>query len=105
MVEVVAGHRFDNRAEGHVAAFGVDALLRHALWRRVLNQRKIPFAHRRERAERAARAEAAVHPRPFLLVERLNDVVRLGEGLPQTERERDFAVGEMAEDLARVPLA
>src|SRR5205823_1249497 len=40
----------------------------------------------------------------LLLVERLDDVVILGQRLPQPEREDDLAIGEVTHDLASVPL-
>ena len=73
--------------------------------RRAANERDVPFAHRREHVERHAHVEPAVRARPFLLIERLDDVMVFGERLPQPIREHDLAVGEVADDLARVPFA
>src|SRR5262249_53621736 len=42
---------------------------------------------------------------PSILIERLNDVVRLGQRLAQAERKDDLAIGEVTEHLARAPFA
>jgi len=41
----------------------------------------------------------------MILIERLNDVVVLRQSLAKAVGEHDLAVGKMAEDLARFPLA
>ena len=59
---------------------------------------------RGEGVERVVRIELRVRARPRVLIERLDDVVRLGDGLPQPKGEGDLAVREMAEDVADAPL-
>lgn len=43
--------------------------------------------------------------RPEVLIERLDHVVRFGEGLSKTIGENDLAICEMAEDFAYGPLS
>ncbi len=41
----------------------------------------------------------------MVLIERLNDVVRLGQSLPQPECKRHFRIGQMTQNFAYRPFA
>jgi len=105
VVEVVAGHGFDDGGEGHGAAFWVGYGLCGRGWRGVADEDEVPFAHGGEGGERLLRGDARIVGGPFFLIEGLEDVVLLGEGLAETEAEGYFAVGEMAEDFGGGPFA
>ena len=49
------------------------------------------------------RGQRRIWLRPLFLIERLDDMVIFRQRLAQAEREYHFAIGEMAENLARVP--
>ena len=72
---------------------------------RGLNESEIPAAHGGEGGESVASREAGVRSGPLFLVEGLDGVAVLGQGLAQAKTEGDLAVGEMAEDVAGGPFA
>jgi hypothetical protein len=47
----------------------------------------------------------AIVLRPQVLIEGLNDVVRLGQRLSETKSENNFTIGEMADNFANRPFA
>src|SRR5262245_42345765 len=75
----------------------------HALFGRRSDERKIPLAERGERAQGRTRSQTAIHASPFFLIEGLNDVVPLRKRLTEAKAERNLAVRQVTEDLARVP--
>ena len=103
MIEVVAGHGFDNGSEGHLTPLRVGELLGKQLGRDAFNESQIPLANRGKYVERGLGVVRAVVLCPTLLVEGLDDVIILGEHLAKAEGEDDFAIGEVAEDFAGVP--
>ena len=104
VVEIVAAHGFDEDLEGHAASFGMSELPRKSIgWERA-EKGQIPCPDHREGAERGVGVEDWVVDGPSILIEGLNDVVRLGQGLAEADGEDDFGVGEMADDFAGVPL-
>jgi hypothetical protein len=42
---------------------------------------------------------------PQILIEWLNDVMRLGRGLTEAEREREFGIRQVTDDLMNAPLS
>ena len=105
MVEVVASHGFDDGGEGHGAAFGMGNGLVRVGGQSGLDEEQIPAAENREGGERFVGIEGGIAGCPLILVEGLDDVVVLTEGLAKAEGEDGFAVGEMAEDVAGTPFA
>ena len=105
MIEVVATHGFDNRLEGHFAALGVGKFFCEHLGSGGADQRKIPIANGRENGEGRASFERCIIFRPLVLIERLDDVIFFREGLAQAKSKNQFAIGEMAEDLAGGPFS
>lgn len=105
MVHVVPRHSFDDGLNGHLAALGVGELLREIGGRNGVEESEIPAAGGLEDLERGAGVEAGVGHRPGVLVEGLDDVVRLGERLAEAESEDDLAIGEVAKDFGGAPLA
>jgi hypothetical protein len=105
VIEVVAGHGFDNGLEGHGAAFGMGNDAAGGGWQSCVNEREVPVAEGGECRERLGGGDAGVCGGPLVLIEGLDDVVVFGQGLAETEAEDELAVGEMAEDFSGGPFA
>jgi len=109
VVDVVAGHGFDDGPEGHGAAFGVGGGAAAIVVGDGGEEEQVPVAGGLEEGERGFELVGGGAFGPGVLVEGLDDVVGLvergGEGLAETEGEDDFAVGQVGGDLADAPLA
>ena len=109
VVDVVAGHSFDDRPEGHGAAFGMGGGAMAFVAGDGGKEEKIPVAHGLEEREGRLDGVDGVAVGPGLLVEWLDDVVGLvgwgGEGLAEAEAEDGFGVGEVGDDVGDAPLA
>lgn len=110
VVDVVAGHGLDDGPEGHGAAFGVGGGVVPVVFRDGGEKEKVPVADGVEESERGFEAVDGVTLGPGLLVEGLDDVMRLagdggGEGLAEAEGEDHLRVGEVGDDVADAPLA
>lgn len=105
MVEVVAGHGFNDGLKGHGAALGVDGWLVGCGWRGVADEDEVPLSERGECSEGLLRRDGGIDSSPAVLIEGLDGVVVFSESLAETEAEGYFAVGEVAEDFGRGPLA
>jgi hypothetical protein len=92
----VPSHGFDERPELHGAALGVGERLVEEVGGDGREQGQVPAADGGEDVECGLGVEGGVAVRPAVLVEGLDDVVRLGEGLAEAEGEDDFGVGEVA---------
>jgi hypothetical protein len=105
VVEVVASHGFDDGGEGHGATFGMGNGLVGVGRQSGLDEDQVPAAEDGERGERFVGIDGRVAGCPLVLIEGLDHVVVLSEGLAKAEGEDGFAVGEMAEDVAGAPFA
>jgi len=108
VVDVVAGHGFDDGPEGHGASLRVGGWAVAVVLRDGSEKEQVPMAGGLEERERGIEIVGGVTFGPEILIERLDDGVGLagrgGEGLAETEGEDDFAVGEVRGDLADAPL-
>ena len=109
VVDVVAGHGFDDGPEGHGAAFGVGGAAVAVFLGDGVEEEQVPVAGGLEEGQGGFELVGCVAFGPGVLVEGLDDGVGLvergGEGLAQAEGEDDLAVGEVGDDLADAPLA
>ena len=105
VVEVVAGHGFDDGLEGHGAALGMRDGLAGCLRQSVLNEEQVPVAQGGERGEGLRCRDSRIGGGPFFLIEGLDDVIVLGQRLAQAEAEGQFAIGQVRGDLGRAPFA
>jgi hypothetical protein len=103
VVEVVTTHGFDDGGEGHGATLGMGDGLVGVGGQGGLDEDQVPAAEHGERGERFVGIDGGIAGGPLVLVEGLDDVVVLSEGLAQAEGEDGFAVGEMAENVAGTP--
>lgn len=103
VVQIVAGHRVDDCLDGHVAALRMIRGFGELLRCERLNKLNVPVADRAESRERRVDIVGVVMLREPVLVEGLHDVPIFSHGLPQPEREDNFAIGEVADDLSRAP--
>ena len=101
VVDVVAGHGFDDGPEGHGAAFGVGGAAVAVFVGDGGEVEEVPVAGGLEEGEGGLELVGAVALGPGFLVEGLDDGVGLaergGEGLAEAEGEDDLAVGEVGE--------
>ncbi len=104
MIAIVPCHSFDDRLKGHVASLWVLYGLCKRLRAGGFDEGQIPSAQSRESIERGLRWDRLVVARPSCLIERLNDMVRFREGLPEPKREGDFRIRQVTDDFARGPL-
>jgi len=109
VVDVVAGHGFDDGPEGHGAAFGMGGGAEAVVLGDGGEEEEVPVAHGLEESERWFDGVDGVTVGPGFLIEGLDDVVGLvgrgGEGLAETESEDSFGVGEVGDDVRNAPLA
>ena len=105
----MASHGFDDGPEGHGAAFGVSGGAVTVLFRDGGEEEKIPVAGGLEECQCGFEFVGLVAFGPCVLIEGLDDVMRLGEGwgqrLAKAEGEDGLAVGQMGGDLADAPFA
>ena len=104
----MAGHGFDDGPEGHGAALGMSGGAVALVVGDCGEEEQIPVAHGLEESERGFDMVDGVALRPGVLIEGLDDVVRLveggGQGLTEAESEDCFGVGEVGDDVADAPL-
>ena len=109
MVDVVAGHGFDDGPEGHGAAFGVGGAAVAVFVGDGVEVEQVPVAGGPKEGDCGFELVGLVAFGPGLLVEGLDDGVGLvergGEGLAEAEGEDDLGVGEVGRDFANAPLA
>jgi hypothetical protein len=109
MVDVVAGHGFDDGPESHGAAFGVGGVPMAVVGRDGGEEEQVPVAGGLEEGQCGFEVVGSVALGPVVLVEGLDDGVGLiergGEGLAEAEGEDDLAVGEVGGDVGDAPLA
>jgi hypothetical protein len=109
VVDVVAGHGFDDGPERHGAALGVGRAAVAIVLRDGGEEEQVPVAGGLEEGERGFELVGCVAFGPGILVEGLDDGVGLVErgceGLTEAEGKDDFAVGEVGDDVADAPLA
>ena len=105
VIQIVAGHRFDDGGECHGAAFGVADLLGHHGRRLGLDEFDVGRADGGEHGKGSSDIGFGIGGGPGVLIERLDHVMGFGSGLPEAHGEGDFGIGEMGEDLAWAPLA
>jgi hypothetical protein len=105
VVEVVSSHRFDDGGKGHGAALGVGDSFASVFGQGGIDQEQVPAAQDGESGESLVCVDGGIGCGPFVLVERLDDVVVFGEGLAKAEGEDGLAVGKVAKDVARAPFA
>ena len=103
VVEVVAGHGFDDGPEGHGATFGMGYGALALGLGEFVEQEQVPGTGGFEEVERGIDVEVCVARGPFFLVPWLHDRMVFCQGLAQTEAEDGLAVGEMGYDLAGAP--
>ena len=104
MVEVVAGHGFEEDLEGQGAALWVGQRAVEVGLAAVADEFEVPLARGAEELERGGQA-IGVARGPGVLVEGLDDGVDLGESLAKAKAVDELAVGEVGDDLAGAPLA
>jgi hypothetical protein len=109
VVEVVAGHGFDDGPEGHSAALGMGGGAMAFVAGDGGEEEEVPVAHGVEERERGLDRVDGVAVGPGLLIEGLDDVVGLvgwsGEGLAEAKAEDGFSVGEVGDDVRDAPFA
>ena len=105
MVEIVAGHGFDDGLESHGAALGMCDRLGGGAGQSFRDELQIPGAQGGESCQSVFGGNALIGSGPLVLVKGLKDVVVFCEGLAETEGEGDLAVGEVAYDFRGRPLA
>jgi hypothetical protein len=103
VVQIVTGHRLDHHPKCHVAALGVIQRLFECLRLESGNQRAVPFANGCENREGLASLIVPIDRGPLVLVEWLDDVMILRQCLAQPEGKNDFAIREVAYDIANAP--
>jgi hypothetical protein len=108
MVDIMAGHSFDDGPEVHRAPFGMSGKPVAISFRDGAEVMKIPFARGLKEIERRYQIVSNVTLYPDVLIKRLDDRMRLthwsSERLAETEGEDHFAVGKVRDDLANAPL-
>src|ERR1700686_4016107 len=105
MIEIVAGHSFDQHLECHLTSLRMREWLgKRGGWNR-LDQRDIPFADGSKYVHRGARLESVIAGGPLVLVEGLYHVMRFGQRLPQTERKGQLGIRQMTQNLWGTPLS
>ena len=109
MVNVVAGHGFDDGPEGHGAALWVGGSAVAIFLGDGGEEEQVPVAGGLEEGERGFELVGCVALGPGVLVKGLDDGVRLiergCESLAEAEGKNDLAVGEVGDDVADAPLA
>ena len=109
MVDVVAGHGFDDSPEGHSAAFGVGGAAAPVFVRDGIEIEEIPVAGGLEEGEGRAELVGCVPDSPSVLIKGLDDGVRLvergSESLTEAKRENNLAIGEVGGDVRDAPFA
>jgi hypothetical protein len=109
VVDVVAGHGFDDGPEVHGAAFGVGGGAAAVVVGDGGEEEQVPVAGGLKESQCRFELVGAVARGPGLLVEGLDDGVGLvemrRESLAEAEGEDDLAVGEVGGDLADAPFA
>lgn len=109
VVEVVAGHGFDDGPEGHGASLGVSCGAVAVVVGDGGEKEEVPVADGVEESERGFERVDGVALSPGVLVEGLDDVVGLvergGKSLTEAEGEDEFGVGEVGDDVCDAPLA
>jgi len=101
----MAAHGFDDRLEGHGAAFRVSDGFRQGFGRERGDQLHVIGANGSEECQGGLGVVGGIGLRPSVLIEGLDDVVRFGQCLQKAIGENDLAIGKMAEDFANGPLA
>ena len=101
VIEVVSAHCFNDALEGHGASFGVAYGFRKCLGGQGGDQLHVEMPQGSEGSEGGSGVIGGVIRGPGVLIEGLNDVVRLGQGLSKTEGKNDLAIGQMAHNLRR----
>lgn len=105
VVEVVAGHGFDDGPEGHGSSFGMGGEAAPVVFSDGGEEAKIPGAGCLEEGQGRGCIVGCVALGPVVLIEGLDDRVVFGERLTEAEGEDEFAVGEVGEDLSDAPFA
>ena len=105
VVDVVAGHGFDDGPEGHGAALRVGGGAVAVVLGDGGEEEQVPVAGGGEEGQCGFRSVGGVAFGPGVLVEGLDDGVLLGEGLAEAEGEDELTVGEVGDDLADAPFA
>ena len=101
----MTGHGFEQSVKCHRTALRMgDGLRVFGLWDGVEESYR-PVAQCDEGCEGEVRVEMRVWLGPVVLLEGIDDVVGLGDGLAEAEAEGDVDVGEVTEDLGRGPFA
>jgi hypothetical protein len=107
VIDIVAGHGFDDGPEGHGAALGVGGDAVAVGFCDGAEEAEIPFAGILEEIERLRKIVCGIALCPGLLVEGLDDRVGLvwrgAERLAKTKRKDEFAVGQVGDDLTDAP--
>ena len=105
VIQIVTCHGFNERAEVHLSALGMEDGLGHRLrWYRA-QQHQVPLAYAGEGHHRGLGIVAGIICSPDLLIKGLDDVMVLGERLAQTVAENQFAVCQVAQYFVRTPLS
>jgi len=109
VVDVVARHGFYDGPKGHGATLGVGGGAAAVVLGDGCEEEQVPVAGGLEEGERGFELVGCVAFGPGVLVEGLDDGVRLiergCESLAEAEGEDDLAVGEVGDDVADAPLA
>ena len=105
MIQIVSGHRFDDGLEGHGAALRMGHGLGRRGWQSFGDELKVPRAQGCKGRKRILGRNSVVRSGPLFLIEGLQNVVFFGKSLPEAKGESDLAVGKVADDFRRRPLA
>jgi hypothetical protein len=108
VVDVVAGHGFDDGPEGHRAPLGVGGGAVAVVLRDGGEEEQVPVARGVEESEGWFEVVDGVALGPCFLVEGLDDrggFAGCGEGLAEAKGEDHLGVGEVGDDVADAPFA
>jgi len=103
VIQIMAGHGFDDYSKGHRTSLRMSDRTVPVLWRSLVQQNSVPLAQSHKRAQSIFPAYERILRRPAGLIEGLDDMAIFSQCLPQAEREGNLGIGEVAKYLARCP--
>jgi hypothetical protein len=105
VIDVVAGHGFDDGPEGHGAAFGMRGWALAVGVGDGCEEFEVPVTGGLKEDDGGGEVVGGVALSPGVLIEGLDGWMGFAEGLAKAEAEDDFAIGKVRDDFADAPLA